>query len=540
MEGRKMSKSSLSVLAKAVASKRGLTQAEAERFIATMFEVAGDGIQEDKLLKMKWLGTFKITSVKDRESVDVNTGERILIEGRDKISFTPDNILKEIINKPFAQFETVVVNDGIDFSDIDEKFANMEREEEELQLQKEQECHDEEVVQEEQPQKEELSQEEEQPREEEHSQEVELNEDLSQEAKKSQESLLDAELQSQEGGKNDELSQEANTPISEETVALSSELKNAEISEDNISVTSEDNISQTSDDTISKTEENGIPEEVGMLISHLKENKSEAEEIERVEEAKVKEEAEVPKAAEAHVEKTPAEAKVVVSQSNVENKKQPEYDETLDEDEAYASDRHHLVIPKYVVALVSVVFVALLGGLCWFAFIYGKMQARQEQMEMQLKAIKPQPQPKPKPKVVAPVDTAKSVASSDDKTDAENVQANGAQANNEQTDHAQLAMKKKAKQDSIRMAQANNAVKMAEKASVYLNDPRIRTGAYRIVGVEKTMTAKSGQTLAGLSKLYLGPGMECYMQAINGCSEIKPGQKVKIPKLELKRKGKKN
>lgn len=522
MEGRKMSKSSLSVLAKAVASKRGLTQAEAERFIATMFEVAGDGIQEDKLLKMKWLGTFKITSVKDRESVDVNTGERILIEGRDKISFTPDNILKEIINKPFAQFETVVVNDGIDFSDIDEKFANMEREEEELQLQKEQECHDEEVVQEEQNA--------EQPQ----------NEDLSQEAKKSQESLLDAELQSQEGGQKDDLSQEANTPISEETVALSSELKNAEISEDDISETSEDNISQTSDDTISKTEENGIPEEVGMLISHLKKNESEAEEIEKVEETKVKEEAEVPKAAEAHVEKTPEEAKVVVSQSNVENKKQPEYDETLDEDEAYASDHHHLVIPKYVVALVSVVFVALLGGLCWFAFIYGKMQARQEQMEMQLKAIKPQPQPKPKPKVVAPVDTAKSVASSDDKTDAANALANGAQANNEQTDHAQLAMKKKAKQDSIRMAQANNAVKMAEKASVYLNDPRIRTGAYRIVGVEKTVTAKSGQTLAGLSKLYLGPGMECYMQAINGCSEIKPGQKVKIPKLELKRKGKKN
>lgn len=522
MEGRKMSKSSLSVLAKAVASKRGLTQAEAERFIATMFEVAGDGIQEDKLLKMKWLGTFKITSVKDRESVDVNTGERILIEGRDKISFTPDNILKEIINKPFAQFETVVVNDGIDFSDIDEKFANMEREEEELQLQKEQECHDEEVVQEEQNA--------EQPQ----------NEDLSQEAKKSQESLLDAELQSQEGGQKDDLSQEANTPISEETVALSSELKNAEISEDDISDTSEDNISQTSDDTISKTEENGIPEEVGMLISHLKKNESEAEEIERVEEAKVKEEAEVPKVAEAHVEKTPAEAKVVASQSNVEDKKQPEYDETFDEDEAYASDHHHLVIPKYVVALVSVVFVALLGGLCWFAFIYGKMQARQEQMEMQLKAIKPQPQPKPKSTVVAPVDTAKSVASSDDKTDAENALANGAQANNEQTDHAQLAMKKKAKQDSIRMAQANNAVKMAEKASVYLNDPRIRTGAYRIVGVEKTVTAKSGQTLAGLSKLYLGPGMECYMQAINGCSEIKPGQKVKIPKLELKRKGKKN
>ena len=466
-----MNKSSLSVLAKAVASKRGLTQAEAERFIATMFEVAGAGIQEDKLLKMKWLGTFKITSVKDRESVDVNTGERILIEGRDKISFTPDNILKEIINKPFAQFETVVVNDGVDFSDIDEKFANMEREEE-LQLQKEQERHDDEVVLEEQnaEQPQELDQNVRQSREEEQSQEnlpdAELQSqenNLSDAELQSQENLSDAKLQSQDDGEKNDLSQESllneeltqennqkveqpqevKSPISEENVALSSELKNVETSADDFS-------------------------------------------------------------------------------------------------ETYASDRHHLVIPKYVVALVCVVFVALLGGLCWFAFTYGKMQARQEQMEMQLKAIKPQPQPKPKPTVVAPVDTAKSVVSSDDKTDAENAQANGAQANNAQADHAQLAMKKKAKQDSIRMAQANNAVKMAEKASEYLNDPRIRTGAYRIVGVEKTVTAKSGQTLAGLSKLYLGPGMECYMQAINGCSEIKTGQKVKVPKLELKRKGKKN
>ena len=457
MEGRKMNKSSLSVLAKAVASKRGLTQAEAERFIATMFEVAGAGIQEDKLLKMKWLGTFKITSVKDRESVDVNTGERILIEGRDKISFTPDNIMKEIINKPFAQFETVVVNDGVDFSDIDEKFANMEREEElllqkeqELQLQKEQERHDDEVFLEEQNA--------EQP------QELDQNVRQSREEEQSQENLPDAELQSQDDGEKNDLSQESllneeltqennqkveqpqevKSPISEENVALSSELKNVETSADDFS-------------------------------------------------------------------------------------------------ETYASDRHHLVIPKYVVALVCVVFVALLGGLCWFAFTYGKMQARQEQMEMQLKATQSQS----KPVAAVPVDTAKSVASSDEKDlsakmDVESAQANGAQANNAQADHAQLAMKKKAKQDSIRMAQANNAVKMAEKASEYLNDPRIRTGAYRIVGVEKTVTAKSGQTLAGLSKLYLGPGMECYMQAINGCSEIKTGQKVKIPKLELKRKGKKN
>ena len=504
MEGRKMNKSSLSVLAKAVASKRGLTQAEAERFIATMFEVAGAGIQEDKLLKMKWLGTFKITSVKDRESVDVNTGERILIEGRDKISFTPDNILKEIINKPFAQFETVVVNDGVDFSDIDEKFANMEREEE-LLLQKEQERHDDEVVLEEQNA--------EQP------QELDQNVRQSREEEQSQENLPDAELQSQENLPDAELQSQENLPDAE--LQSQENLSDAELQsqENNLSdaeLQSQENLSDAKLQSQDDGEKNDLSQESLLNEELTQENNQKVEQ--------------------------PQEVKSPISEENVALSSELKNVETSADDfsETYASDHHHLVIPKYVVALVCVVFVALLGGLCWFAFTYGKMQARQEQMEMQLKAIKPQPQPKPKPTVVAPVDTAKSVASSDDKTDAKNVLANGAQANNEQTDHAQLAMKKKARQDSIRMAQANNAVKMAEKASEYLNDPRIRTGAYRIVGVEKTVTAKSGQTLAGLSKLYLGPGMECYMQAINGCSEIKTGQKVKIPKLELKRKGKKN
>ena len=504
MEGRKMNKSSLSVLAKAVASKRGLTQAEAERFIATMFEVAGAGIQEDKLLKMKWLGTFKITSVKDRESVDVNTGERILIEGRDKISFTPDNILKEIINKPFAQFETVVVNDGVDFSDIDEKFANMEREEE-LLLQKEQERHDDEVVLEEQNA--------EQP------QELDQNVRQSREEEQSQENLPDAELQSQENLPDAELQSQEN--LSDAELQSQENLSDAELQsqENNLSdaeLQSQENLSDAKLQSQDDGEKNDLSQESLLNEELTQENNQKVEQ--------------------------PQEVKSPISEENVALSSELKNVETSADDfsETYASDHHHLVIPKYVVALVCVVFVALLGGLCWFAFTYGKMQARQEQMEMQLKAIKPQPQPKPKPTVVAPVDTAKSVASSDDKTDAKNVLANGAQANNEQTDHAQLAMKKKARQDSIRMAQANNAVKMAEKASEYLNDPRIRTGAYRIVGVEKTVTAKSGQTLAGLSKLYLGPGMECYMQAINGCSEIKTGQKVKIPKLELKRKGKKN
>ena len=125
-----MSKNSLNGLADKLAEKSGLSQIEAELFIRKMFDVCHQGLAADKMVKMRWLGTFKVTSVKDRESVDVNTGERIIIEGRDKISFTPDNILKEIVNKPFAQFETVVVNEGVDFDSIDKKYEDSLEDEE--------------------------------------------------------------------------------------------------------------------------------------------------------------------------------------------------------------------------------------------------------------------------------------------------------------------------------------------------------------------------------------------------------------------------
>lgn len=118
-----MSKFSLNTLGKLLADKSGLSQVEAELFIRKMFDVCNQGLDADKQVKIKWLGTFKIQATKDRESINVNTGERFTIEGRDKLTFTPDNILKEIVNKPFAQFETVVVNDGVDFDEIDEKFG---------------------------------------------------------------------------------------------------------------------------------------------------------------------------------------------------------------------------------------------------------------------------------------------------------------------------------------------------------------------------------------------------------------------------------
>lgn len=110
----------ISDLASVLVTKYGLTQKEAELFVTNMFAVIDSGLQSnDKQVKVKGLGTFKIQSVNARESVNVNTGERIIIEGRNKISFTPETSLKNRVNQPFSQFETVVINDGVDFSELE-------------------------------------------------------------------------------------------------------------------------------------------------------------------------------------------------------------------------------------------------------------------------------------------------------------------------------------------------------------------------------------------------------------------------------------
>ena len=98
--------------------KYGLKKKDAERFGTTIFEVVKDGLESDRLVKIKGLGTFKVIDIEARESVNVNTGERVLIEGHGKVTFTPDATMKELVNKPFSQFETVVLNDGVEFDDM--------------------------------------------------------------------------------------------------------------------------------------------------------------------------------------------------------------------------------------------------------------------------------------------------------------------------------------------------------------------------------------------------------------------------------------
>lgn len=122
-----MAKTALQLIADAVAKKHKITVKEAEKFVSAIFDVVNEGLKTDKLVKVKGLGTFKVQAVKPRESVNVNTGERVLIEGHEKVSFTPDATMKELVNKPFAKFETVVLNDGVDFADIESKSDDEEK-----------------------------------------------------------------------------------------------------------------------------------------------------------------------------------------------------------------------------------------------------------------------------------------------------------------------------------------------------------------------------------------------------------------------------
>ena len=115
-----MAKVTIQEIAKVLVEKNGLSQRDASKFGTEMFALILERLQQGELVKVKGLGTFKIIDVEARESVSVRTGERVVIESHPKVSFTPDTTMKELVNKPFSQFDTVVLNDGVEFGDMDD------------------------------------------------------------------------------------------------------------------------------------------------------------------------------------------------------------------------------------------------------------------------------------------------------------------------------------------------------------------------------------------------------------------------------------
>lgn len=443
-----MSKFSLNTLGKLLADKSGLSQVEAELFIRKMFDVCNQGLDADKQVKIKWLGTFKVQATKDRESINVNTGERFTIEGRDKLTFTPDNILKEIVNKPFAQFETVVVNDGVDFDEIDEKFGEEQTEDAPEQV-------------------------------------IDFLDEEKTATPNPEVVVIESEKEKE---KEDELAKQ----IAIEQAKLE-RLKQAQLEQERI--------------------------------------QKEKQEQERLEQERLEQE-KLELAQQQQALKAVVEPAVPASDESEE-----------EEEEEESSNSHHIVIPRYLVVAVCLIVVALIGGMGWLAFNYGQMTTQRDHLAMQLNQYHQAPAKK------VPAKPAAAPLSQEQK------------------------LRQKAMEDSIRMAKTAEAVKLAEKSdeesanaekakqaeakakaeakdkaeekaaskiasSQYDKDARVRTGAYRIIGVAQTVTVGAGQTLEQISTRYLGSGMECYVEALNGKNTVKAGQKIKIPKLELKKKKK--
>ncbi len=459
-----MSKNSLNGLADKLAEKSGLSQIEAELFIRKMFDVCHQGLAADKIVKMRWLGTFKVTSVKERESVDVNTGERIVIEGRDKLSFTPDNILKEIVNRPFAQFETVIVNDGVDFESIDKKYEDsLEDEEQEESLEK-------------------------------------------------PKPII-------------EVVEPTETPLPD---VVSEETTQAE--------------------AVSSSE----PTTSGVIdFLDVPENPSEDSSVVVIgEDSTIEPQTTVSQ--EVPTEEIPSSVSDdIQADSREENSNaEIEADAEIGADDEVEIRRRHFIIPKYMVIIASFTLLLLIGGLGWFAFNYGQMAAQRDHLELQLAQYKTDKNVVSKPANVksqeqllqekARQDSLRMAKANDAIKAAERADSLKSAAvdkeisvKNLKADEKSAELKKKSATDKKRDKAAEHAKVVSDK---YDSDPRVRTGAYRIVGVDQVVTVGEHQTMATLSKRYLGPGMECYIEALNGTSTIKSGQKIKIPKLELKKK----
>lgn len=371
-----MSKISLSDLAQRLAEKSGISLQDAELFIRKMFDVANEGLQSDKLVKMKWLGTFKVMAVKDRESVDVNTGERILIEGRDKISFTPDNILKEIVNKPFAQFETVVVNDGVDFDEIDRKFENAE--EDGSVFDSTLEC-----------------------------------------VPDSDNSSLDSFVEqdsSATSGVIDFLDEENDAPVSDEMIVIGEK----RLSQENVAEP-EEKKPEGSEPVATEPE----PAVFKPAVSEPVESESATSELET-------KESEVPAQSEVESVVSDEENESTLTEETPIAEKASSDEEIPSSDEE--TDKRHVVLSRSLVIAASVVFLAMIGGFGWFAFNYGKMAAQRDHLALQL-------------------DNYQQIATETKK-----------KAPTKSASTQEEILRKKAIEDSVRMAQASEAVKKAENA----------------------------------------------------------------------------
>lgn len=445
----------VSDFASELVGRYGLKEEEATEFISAMFDIICEQLDgADKQVKVKGLGTFKVTSVGARASVDVNTGERIIIEGRNKISFTPEVMLRDRVNRPFVQFETVVLNDGVDFSEIDNEFN---------------------------------------------------------------------------GSKQEVAASDSTVETANETVADDAE----EVAEKAVVETIDESVAESvvgaeedkSDVAIEEKASDVVPENV-MDQGQKEEAKPELEN-EYVPEYghEPMSEVEADKDSDESQQSTVGLSSDESQQSSVESSATTPQPKEVVVAEGCKQRNPRLMYWFSIASFVLLIFIGV-----GMYFLYEQVKAKNvaiEQLQTKLAmhsmalksaAVEPKQGVASKKNIVADTtDAAKQVAITDA---AETVAKEEVSKPIEKTHEPPVAEKKKSN--------------VPKPAADYNFDVRVRTGAYIIVGEETSVTVRSGQTLASISKAYLGPGMECYVEVFNNRKEVKPGDKLRIPKLKIK------
>lgn len=456
MEDCKMSKVSITELASKLMEKHGLKRTEAELFIRQFVGVINDGLKNDKSVKVKGLGTFKVQAVSARKSVDVNTGEAIVIEGRDKISFTAEAVMRDLVNAPFAQFETVIVNDGVDFSEIDAKH--------------------------------------------------EADNTEAKEPTPAVEPTPAAEL---------EPAVVEPTPVAELEPAV---VEPAPVAEPEPAVVEPTPVAE--------------PEPTVVEAAPAAEPEPTVEPAPVVEPEPTVESAPVAEPEPAVVEPAP----VVEPTPAVEDS-----DSDTDELEAKSKLYKNTII-VLASSLACVVILAVVG----FVYMFSQIEKRDNRiahLETQTatladRMMKTHMSPAPAANQPAANDEADNIlATNEQKIEAAQ---KADKENNLKTAEAKPEPKAKPKAATKPTVEAKAPAAKSSPSilsqSAYDKDPRVRTGAYVITGIANTVTVKAGQTMSSLSKTYLGPGMECYLEAVNGGNrELKAGEKIKIPALKTKK-----
>lgn len=486
-----MIKNDIQDIAKVIAAKYGLKVSDSKTFINTFMDLVNEGLQEDGLVKIKGFGTFKIIEVKDRESINVTTGERFLIPGRNKVTFTPDSVMKEMVNKPFSQFDTVILNDGVDFSDLEQQMEDIV---------------DDEVVE-------------------------------------------DTESVPVENTPSDEVTSTMFVPMQTEEVTTDENqtedvVKEEEpIAEQAISVKpfKDDEIEELQDHVISEVETPEVEEAVLEVVGQVDETVSKVvgQEDETVSDVKTGADELIQ---EESLQEEPVLEETFDKQPISEDSQATEVHHLLD-DNKHTLNHHkdqrnmkHRHDRKRTVAwwIPLGFLLSLIAGIA-IGYHIGIRQI-------------------PAPLDIVGEEYADSVHDSNLAGKTETVKDNKENVSAVKEEKSVAAEEKKeveaetkettAAPQVVKQQPAKPATETVVKPTASANDsPILRNakqmvskGAYNIVGTTETITVKPGQNIKKISKFYFGDGMECYIQAYNNIDEVTEGMKLKIPQLKLKKK----